>query len=121
MLVREDTAESAAIGALSAARALRNALAHMSGDDAVAALTEEFPWLDLLPKVERHQFARDFTRAVQASAELGRWTVLAQVIVEWQATAAIHADPALVRELTGPLDDDFGTVPAPERAQAATE
>ena len=114
LLVREDSAESAAVGALSAARALRNALAHLSADDALGALTEEFPWLDVLPDADRHQFAVDFVRAVQASAELGRWTVLAQVIVEWKATATVHADSALTEELTRPLDDDLGPVPAPE-------
>jgi hypothetical protein len=116
LLVREDTAEAAAVGALSAARALRNALAHLSADDAVGALTEEFPWLDLLPETDRRQFATDFVRAVQASAELGRWAVLAQVIVEWKATATVHADPALLEELTRPLDDDLGPVPAPEES-----
>ena len=116
LLVREDSASSAAVGALSAARALRNALAHLSTDDAVHALTEEFPWLDVLPYADRRLFAADFVRAVQASAELGRWAVLAQVIVEWKATAAIHVDPALVAELTRPLDGDFGPVPTPEGA-----
>jgi hypothetical protein len=116
LLIREDSAEAAAVGALSAARALRNALAHLSGDDAVGALTEEFPWLDLLPETDRRQFATDFVRAVAASAELGRWSVLAQVIVEWRSTAAVHADPALAAELTRPLDDDLGPVPAPEGA-----
>ena len=116
LLVREDSAESAAVGALSAARALRNALAHLSADDSVDVLTEEFPWLDVLPELDRRRFATDFVRAVEASAELGRWTLLAQVIVEWRATAAVHADPALAEELTRPLDDDLGPVPAPEGA-----
>ena len=114
LLVREDSAESAAVGALSAARALRNALAHLSADDAVGALIEEFPWLDLLSEADRRQFASDFVRAVQASAELGRWSVLAQVMVEWKATAAVFADPVLAEELTRPVDDDLGPVPAPE-------
>jgi hypothetical protein len=114
LLVREDSASSAAEGALSAARALRNALAHLSAEGAVDTLTEEFPWADLLPEADRRQFAADFVRAVQASAELGRWSVLAQVLVEWKATAAIYSDPALVEELERPLDGDFGPVPAPD-------
>jgi hypothetical protein len=73
LLVREDSATSAADGALSAARALRNALAHLSADDAVDTLVEEFPWVDLLPVAERGRFVADFVRAVGASAELGRW------------------------------------------------
>lgn len=62
---------------------------------------------------DRAQFVSDFVRAVGASAELRRWSVLAQVLVEWKATAAVHADPALVAELSRPLDDDPGPVPAP--------
>lgn len=114
LLVREDSAEAAAVGAVSAARALRNALAHLSPDEAVGSLVEEFPWLDVMPEADRRLFATDFVRAVAASAELGRWSVLAQVIIEWRATAAVHADPAMAGELTRPLDDDLGPVPAPD-------
>lgn len=114
LLVREDSASSAADGALSAARALRNALAHLSADAAVDTLVEEFPWVDLLPGPDRGRFVADFVRAVGASAELGRWSVLAQVLVEWKAAAAIHADPELLEELTRPLDEDLGPVPVPD-------
>ena len=71
--------------------------------------------MDLLPEADRVRFVADFVRAVGASAELGRWSVLAQVLVEWKATAAVHADPSLVAELTRPVDSDLGPVPAPER------
>lgn len=113
LLVREDSASSAAEGALTAARALRNVLVHLSAVDAARALTEEFPWVELLPDDDRQRFALDFVRAVQASAELRRWSVLTQVLVEWKATAAVHADPALTAQLTGPIAEDFGPVPAP--------
>lgn len=114
LLVREDSADAAAVGALSAARALRSALAHLPPEVAVDVLVEEFPWLDLMPEADRRQFAAEFVRAVAASAELGRWSVLAQVIIEWRSTAAALADPVLVEELTRPLDEDLGPVPAPE-------
>ena len=57
----------------------------------------------------------DFVRAVQASAELGSWTLLAQTITEWQGTAVIHADPELRASLVDPVPegDDFGSVPSP--------
>jgi hypothetical protein len=55
----------------------------------------------------------DFVRAFQASAEMGEWTLLSQTVREWKATAAIHAHPDLVKQLSGPLDDDFGVVPDP--------
>lgn len=113
LLVREDVAASAADGAVSAARALRSALAHLSGEAAAEVLVEEFSWVDLLPAADRLQFVSDFVRAVGASAELGRWSVFAQVLAEWKATAAVYADPALVAELSQPLNDDLGPVPAP--------
>lgn len=114
LLVREDRAHAAADGALAAARALRNALVHLNAEGAHAALAEEFPWADLLPMDDRRRFASDFARAVQASAELGQWDVLSQVLVEWRATAAVHADPAMAAELSRPLDDDLGPVPVPD-------
>jgi hypothetical protein len=116
LLIREDRAHAAADGALAAARALRNALVRLSADGAHEALAEEFPWADLLPVDDRRRFAIDFTRAVQASAELGQWDALSQVLVEWRATAAIHADPSLAAELSRPIEDDLGPVPAPDGA-----
>ncbi len=114
LLVREDSATSAAAGAVSAARALRTALAHLHGSEAADALVEEFPWVELLPDPDRRQFVADFVRAVSASAELGRWSVLEQVLVEWKATAAVYADPALAEALARPLNQDLGPVPVPE-------
>jgi hypothetical protein len=117
LLVREDRAEAAADGALAAARALRNALLHLH-EAAHEALTDEFPWVDLLPVDDRRRFASDFARAVQASAELGQWSVLSQALVEWRATATIHADPTLAAELSRPVDNDRGPIPAPEGSSA---
>lgn len=114
LLVTEDRASSAAEGGVAAARALRNAFAHLSPEDALDSLHEEFPWVDVLPAADRTRFATDFIRAVQASAELGQWSVLAQALVEWRSTAAIHTDPSLAEELSRPLDGDFGPVPTPD-------
>ncbi len=65
---------------MTAARALRNLLAHMEPQTAAAALVEEFPWADVLPQPDRAQFVTDFVRAFQASAEMGQWTALAQTV-----------------------------------------
>lgn len=59
------------------------------------------------------------TRADQEPAllsvvDVGTRRVTGGVLVEWRAAAAIHADPALVDELSEPLDDDLGLVPAPD-------
>ncbi|GAA5137006.1 hypothetical protein [Pseudonocardia adelaidensis] len=113
LLLREDRAHAAADGALAAARALRVALLHLD-EAAPEALTGEFPWVTRLPVDDRRRFVGEFAQAVQASAELGQWDVLAQALQEWRATAGIHADPALAAELSRPLEDDLGPVPVPE-------
>jgi hypothetical protein len=113
LLSREDRAAATGAGSLTAARALRNALTHMPSHQAADVLRDEFPWVDLLPAVEMAAFVADFSRAVQASAELGAWSALAQTINEWKATAAIHADPELLANLTAPIEDDLGPVPHP--------
>ncbi|WHT18484.1 hypothetical protein N8J89_36130 [Crossiella sp. CA-258035] len=113
LLTREDRSQSAADGAVTAARALRNVLSHLPRELAAKALLEEFPWVDVLPEEEQAQFAMDFARAFQASAELGQWAVLAQTVLEWRNTAMVHADPELAKKLSGPFVGDFGAVPAP--------
>ncbi|MFD0205129.1 MULTISPECIES: DUF6247 family protein [Saccharothrix] len=113
LLTREDRVLSASEGSVAAARALRNVLVHLPHDVAANALLDEFPWVDVLPDEEKAEFVADFARAFQASAELGEWSVLAQTVREWRSTAAIHADPTLAARLSGPLNDDFGQVPAP--------
>ena len=113
LLTREDRAASTDQGSLTAARALRNILTHLPTAAAAAALADEFPWLKLLPEDALAEFVTDFVRATQASAELGRWSVLAQTIREWKATAAIYADPELAERLTTPVTGDFGPVPSP--------
>ncbi|WP_216893068.1 hypothetical protein [Nocardia alni] len=113
LLIREDRAQTQSEGSIIAARALRNIAVHLSPEVAVGGVLDEFPWVECLPKSEQRQFVVDFVRAFQASAELGQWDVLAQTITEWRSTAAIYADPALAKMLTGPIDGDFGPVPAP--------
>ncbi|MGH3711523.1 MAG: hypothetical protein ACRDRU_05535 [Pseudonocardiaceae bacterium] len=113
LLTREDRASLTADGAVAAARALRNLLEHVAPQTVATALIEEFSWADVLPEQDRAQFVTDFARAFQASAEMGQWALLAQTVREWKTTAAVHADPELAEQLTGPLNDDFGAVPDP--------
>ncbi|SCL49856.1 hypothetical protein GA0070617_1307 [Micromonospora yangpuensis] len=103
-------------GAVAAARALRNALAHLPREVAAEVLMDEFPWLGLLPEESLAQFVTDFVTATRISADLGEWSVLAQTVREWRATAAVYTDPRLVRELSEPLSEDHGPVPGPTEA-----
>ncbi len=114
LLTREDRATASAGGAVDAARALRNILGHISTDAAAKALVDEFPWVECLPADACAEFVTDFTRACQASAEIGRWALLTQTLIEWKSTAAIYADSVLSEKLAEPLSgDDFGAVPDP--------
>ena len=69
--------------------------------DAVAVI----PWVMFLPAEEREVFIEEFVRTAEGAAELGSMAALAQVLIEWKATAAIHADPTLASELKRPIDD----------------
>ena len=113
LLTRDDRASATAEGAITAVRALRTLFDHVEPSVAAAALLDEFSWSDVLPEHDRTQFVTDFVRAFQASAESGHWAPLAQTVREWKTTAAIHADPELVRQLCDPPDSDFGLVPDP--------
>jgi hypothetical protein len=62
---------------------------------------------------EQHVDFAHFVDAALLGAEQGK-DALAQVLVEWKATAAVYTEPGLVDELTRPLDADLGLVPAPD-------
>lgn len=113
LLIREDRIASAGAGAVTAARALRTLSMHLSAEDLVDALLDEFPWLHYLPVVEVKQFCLDFVQAAMAAAELAQWEILEQTVLEWKATAAVHAHPVLSQELRKPITGDFGPVPSP--------
>ncbi|MEU8815033.1 hypothetical protein [Actinoplanes sp. NPDC048796] len=113
LLTREDRMAASGEGAIATVRALRNLLAHVSPETAAEALSDEFPWLSLLPPDAVPQFVVEFTKAARISADLGQWSVLADVLRGWKATAMVYTDPDLLRQLSGPVDDDLGAVPAP--------
>lgn len=96
-------------------------MAHLLGqvlaDDAVGArlvsAAAATPWVTFLPERSRQTFVEELIRTAEAAGELGSMAPLAQLLVEWKATAAIHADPALSVELTRPIAEIGGRVPAP--------
>lgn len=114
LLVREDRFRAGSAGAMTAARALRNLFTHLSPRDADDVLRDEFPWIDRLSEDDRALFIADFIRTFRASAELGDWLSLDQLIIEWKATAIVHGDSTLVGLLAEPVHDDLGPVPDPD-------
>jgi hypothetical protein len=95
------------------ARLLGAALADTAVRERLQASAEAIPWLSFLPAQQRQEFMVEFFRTAEAAAELGVMAPLAQLLREWQATAAIYADPELAAELRRPLAGDGERVPAP--------
>lgn len=84
-------------------RALRNLAVH-SPAALSDALADAFPWVEFLPDADRRQFIDEFSRVVSAAAAVHHFDALSQLLLEWRATAEIHADPKLARRLRRALD-----------------
>lgn len=85
------------------ARLLGRVLADDEIRGRLAEAAAAIPWVTLLPTAERGMFVAEFVRIAEGAAELGSMAALAQVLIEWKATAAIHADPTLAIELKRPI------------------
>lgn len=109
----ESRTEAVADGVRFLARMLSAALTDAEVRDRLQASAEAIPWLSFLPATQRQEFLAEFFRTAEAAAELGVMTPLARLLREWQATAAIYADPELAAELRRPLTGDGERVPAP--------
>jgi hypothetical protein len=109
----ESRTEAVADGVRFLARMLSMALTDPAVRDRLHASAEAIPWVSFLPVQQRQQFLAEFFRIAEAGAELGVMTPIAQLMREWQATAAIYADPELAAELERPLAGDGERVPAP--------
>lgn len=84
-------------------RALRNLAVH-SPAALSDALADAFPWVEFLPAADRRRFIDEFSRVVSAAAAVDNFDALSQLLLEWRATAEIHADPKLARRLRRALD-----------------
>jgi hypothetical protein len=113
LLVRADHHQNRHSAAGIAARAMRSVFRHAGPDLVADALLDEFPWIAVLPKSDRAEFVQEFIQAINASADLGQWSLLGQLMHEWANTAIVHANPELHRTLSEPTTGDFGPVPNP--------
>lgn len=94
-------ADDEAVGFL--ARLLGRVLADVDVRERLAESVATIPWVTFLPASERDVFVEEVVRTAEGAAELGSMAALAQVLTEWKATAAIHADPTLAIELKRPI------------------
>lgn len=76
-------------------------------------LTETFPWMIMLPSDEQRLFIDEFTQTVRAANTIDRFELIGELVSEWAATAAIHADEKLVVDLSTPVDVSGGEIPRP--------
>ena len=80
-----------------------------------SSLTGVFAWTRFLPEDGVDEFLAELVDVARASAEIRNLRPVAQLIIEWQHTAEIYADPELYRILTRERssEDDFGPVEVP--------
>lgn len=71
-----------------------------------------FPWVRFLSKEGLREFVVELVDVLEAAESLGNPAPVAQVIIEWQHTAEVLADPELVAILQQD-GGDFGEVPEP--------
>lgn len=76
---------------------------------ATDAFLRVLPWVRFLPTAEVGQLVRELLEVASASASIGNFTPVAQLLTEWRHTAEIHADPELAEALSGPYDVTDGT------------
>jgi hypothetical protein len=123
VITRADRARQAEDAMVAVARLIRNLVSHDQLDKLEALLVEALPWARFLPVKDRGAFAREFVWTIEACSDLDMWAPFGRMLHEWQQTAAIHADPALAKELSRALDADLGPVmmPMPEDSGAEAQ
>ena len=61
-------------------------------------------WMRFLPAADVRTMVDEVVAAIESATLTGDFTQVAQLLVEWQHTAEIHADPELYRALTAATD-----------------
>jgi hypothetical protein len=89
------------------------AVLHLEPDLLPQILPTVLPWTRFLPNDDLPRLVREFLDTAEAAASIGNLAPLSQLLIGWQHTAEVHADPELFAALTRPDLDDFGPVTAP--------
>jgi hypothetical protein len=76
-------------------------------------LPTALPWVRHLPRDAVEMMAQEFVEMAEASASINNLASVRQLLIEWQHTAEVYADPELLRILSQPSNGDFGPVPRP--------
>lgn len=76
-------------------------------------LPDAFPWVRFLPDPDIHAFAVELVDTMRAADSIDNSAPIAQMLVAWQHTAEVYADPDLLAALTRAHDADYGQAPDP--------
>lgn len=88
---------------------------HRDAESMLKVLPDVFPWVGFLPAEQKSQFLAELVATLRAAEDIDNLAPVAQLIIEWQHTAEVYADPALLASLRQDADD-FGPVTAPVTA-----
>ena len=75
----------------------------------VPALVTRYPWLRSLPEAEQLHFARAYASALTRAHAERSDRPLAILLAQWEYTASVHADPALLAAMLRPIVPDEAT------------
>jgi hypothetical protein len=102
---------------------LANVVARIATHDvdgpAVAALTEEFPWLRLLGDQDVVEFTTEYLQVARACAGVANFAQLEILTQAWRSTAELAGDPELRALVAGRLDQEPIVAARPDRAPVA--
>lgn len=97
-----------------AARLLAPGAGEVRGEDVERQVDARLPWTRFLPNEDRRLFVTAFVREFEACADLGDFTSLGRLLIEWKNTASLHAE-GLAEILKRPIAKVGGRVPRPRK------
>jgi hypothetical protein len=88
---------------------LRGRAAAMDSKALERAVGDALSWSAVLPARDRVLLVDDLFDALELASDTEEAGLVVQLLREWEATAAIHADPVLARRLSTAIDVCPGT------------
>jgi hypothetical protein len=79
-------------------------------------LPDALPWTTFLPESDLEEFLSELVTVSRGAVELGNLAPIAVLLTQWQHSAEVYADPALLAIVTRESDADLGPVPQPAEA-----
>ncbi|MFF7632360.1 hypothetical protein ACFZB9_04300 [Kitasatospora sp. NPDC008050] len=81
------------------------------------AVPEALPWCTFLPAEDVDTLLLELVDTARGAVALDNLAPIALLLTQWQHSAEVYADPALLALVTREPDGDLGSVPRPEAAE----